>query len=100
MNPLKTLWHKLEHINEALLPPNAFTDGAVYQIKGYGALVARRKKHNVWVFQTLSEDQGEAGKTVLMFVPSTRRLMAFNAKGQPVIPSRLSVKDVKPIEKH
>src|SRR5438105_4617997 len=100
MNPLKTLWHKLSGINEAMVPLNAFTDDANYQITGYKAFVTRRDKHKAWIFQALSEDQGAAGKPVLMLLPAPLRIMEFNAKGRPIIPTRLSPKDIKSIENH
>jgi len=75
-----------------------FTEDGIYEVKGYGKLIARPLTDSVgWRLNTLKVQADESEKTVLVVMRFGHRIMQVDARGWPVIPTTLTLHNIKQV---
>ena len=94
MNLLKRVFGKKEAAEALTLDPG-FTEGAIYEIKGYGRLVARAlENHSGWVLLTVKTNESDTEKPAFLVTRFEPSILHLEETGGPVCPANLTLKEI------
>ena len=95
MNLLKRIFGKKEAAAALTLDPG-FTEGAIYELKGYGRLVARAlENRSGWVLYTVKTHERDTEKPAFLITRFEPSIMHLDEKGGPVCPANIALKEIR-----